>query len=97
MLESLTHESFRPHLASAFRVEHAGTSVTLTLIEVTVLGGDTASARRQPFSLLFRGPRVPLLPQRIHRLEHERMGGLELFIVPLGPDGDGLRYEAIFT
>jgi hypothetical protein len=78
-------------------VEHAGTSAALTLVEVTVLGGDATSARRQPFSLVFRGPRVPLLPQRIYRLEHDRMGALELFIVPLGPDGDGLRYEAIFT
>jgi hypothetical protein len=79
-------------------VEYAATSATLTLVEVTVLGGEGgASARRQPFSLLFRGPRVPLLPQRIYRLEHERMGALDLFIVPLGPDGDGLRYEAIFT
>ena len=97
MLESLTHESFRPHLGSAFRAEYApATSAMLTLVEVTVLGG-AATARRQPFSLLFRGPRAPVLPQRIYRLEHERMGALELFIVPLGPDGDGLRYEAIFT
>jgi hypothetical protein len=38
-----------------------------------------------------------VLPQRIYRLEHEQMGPLELFIVPVGPDGDGLGYEAIFT
>lgn len=98
MLESLTHESFRPHVGSAFRVEYApGTSATLTLAEVTVLGGGGAAARRQPFSLLFRGPRAPVLPQRIYRLEHEGMGALELFIVPIGPDAEGLRYEAIFT
>jgi len=100
VLESLTHESFRPHVGTGFRVEYApGTSATLTLAEVTVLGGGggAGASRRQPFSLLFRGPRAPVLPQRIYRLDHERMGALDLFIVSLGPHGDGLRYEAIFT
>ena len=98
MLEHLTHESFRRHVDTPFRVEYApAASATLTLVEVTVLGGGAGAARRQPFSLLFRGPRAPVLPQRIYRLEHERMGALELFIVPLGPDAEGLRYEAIFT
>jgi len=99
VLESLTQERFRPHVGTPFRVEYApAASATLTLVEVAVLGGGgAAAARRQPFSLLFRGPRTPVLPQRIYRLEHEGMGALELFIVPLGPDGDGLGYEAIFT
>ena len=97
MLEHLTHESFRPHVGTPFRVEYApAASATLTLFEVTVLGGG-GTAPRQPFSLLFRGPRAPVLPQRIYRLEHEGMGALELFIVPIGPDAEGLRYEAIFT
>jgi len=25
------------------------------------------------------------------------MGDLDLFLVPIGPDGEGMRYEAIFT
>jgi uncharacterized protein DUF6916 len=98
MLEDLTHESFRPHVGTPFRVEYAPvTSATITLFEVTVLGGGAETARRQPFSLLFRGPRAPVLPQRIYRLEHEQMGALEIFMVPIGPDADGMRYEAIFT
>jgi hypothetical protein len=98
MLDALTHESFRPHVGTPFRVEYApAASAALTLVEVTVLGGGAGAARRQPFSLLFRGPRAPVLPQRIYRLEHEGMGALELFIVPIGPDGEGMRYEAIFT
>jgi uncharacterized protein DUF6916 len=98
MLDALTHESFRPHVGTPFRVgtEGSGTSLTLTLFEVTLLGG-AGPARRQPFSLLFHGPRTPVLPQRIYRFEHEQMGDLEIFIVPIGPDADGMRYEAIFT
>ncbi len=98
MLENLTHESFTPHVGTEFRLR-LGPSETraLTLVQVTVLGGVGRTPRRQPFSVLFRGPRTPVLPQRIYRLEHDRMGELDLFVVPIGPDEEGLRYEAVFT
>jgi hypothetical protein len=46
---------------------------------------------------VFRGPGDVLLPQRIYRMEHEEIGVFDLFLVPIGPDEIGLRYEAIFT
>jgi hypothetical protein len=52
---------------------------------------------RAPFSVVFRGPMTPMLPQRIYRLAHDELGEFELFMVPLGPDREGLRYEAVFT
>ena len=55
------------------------------------------SGRRAPFSIVFRGPREILLPQRIYRSEHEKFEIFELFLVSIGPDQDGLRYEAIVT
>jgi len=72
------------------------------LIAATRLGGDsdgqsTPSGRRQPFSIVFRGPRQILLPQRIYRMEHGAIGAFELFLVPIGPDQEGMLYEAIFT
>jgi hypothetical protein len=99
MLEDLTRESFAPHAGSEFRLAVEGRApVTLTLIEATALGPARGGASaRAPFSLVFRGPRAPALPQRIHRLEHDALGALEIFIVPIGPDEHGLRYEAIFT
>ena len=55
------------------------------------------AGRREPFNLLFRGPRSPYARQGTHRLEHDRLGTLEIFLVPLGPDATGMRYEAVFT
>jgi hypothetical protein len=52
---------------------------------------------RAQFSLVFRGGPDPPLQQRIYRLEHERLGPLDLFLVPLGPDATGQRYEAVFN
>jgi len=40
---------------------------------------------------------VPILPQRIYRVEHDAIGVCEIFLVPLTPDADGARYQAVFT
>lgn len=76
----------RPEDAPEFEVE---------LVEVTEkLDGGAA---RPQFSLVFRGGPDPPVAQRIYRLEHEELGTLELFLVPIGPDQAGQRYEAVFT
>ncbi len=99
MLESFTLETFAPHQDEPFRLHpDAGDPLDLRLVEVTPLGERTAPAGgRAPFSLVFRGPRAPLLPQRIYRLEHDAIGTFEIFLVPIGPDQEGMRYEAVFT
>jgi hypothetical protein len=99
-LDKLTHLDFVPHLHQKFRMEAgAAEPIEVELVEVTELGLRTAppGAPRQPFSLLFRGPKNLRIPQKIYRLEHEQLGAMELFLVPLGPDVEGTRYEAIFT
>ena len=99
MLDTLTLESFTPHVGGAFRLSPPdGTALTLTLDEARSLAspGTRADGDRrkpEPFRLLFRGPSLPILPQCIYPLEHAELGRLELFIVPIGPG----QYEAIFT
>jgi hypothetical protein len=101
MLETFTAETFSGHLGSIFRIYPDGSSpLDVELISVTELGESPereSSGRRQPFSIVFRSPGDVLLPQRIYRMEHDSIGSFELFLVPIGPDEKGLRYEAIFT
>ena len=98
MLEKLTHDSFAAELGSEFRLPaESRAPLVLTLAEATPLGSARPGGSRAPFSLVCRGPRAPVLPQRIYRLEHDRLGALEIFIVPIGPDAQGMRYEAVFT
>jgi hypothetical protein len=97
-LAALVWTDFAACLQQSFRVALDGASLELELVAADPLGaGDPAAGRRRPFSLIFRGPAVPLLPQRIYRLENRALGALEIFLVPIGPDAAGLRYEAIFT
>ena len=100
VLDKLRREDFQPRVGAAFRVAlESGDPLELTLIEARdlTLQGRPPANRRMPFSLLFRGPRSPVLPQRIYALEDPGLGRLEIFLVPIGTDGDGVRYEAIFN
>jgi len=101
MLEQLTHAAFAEHLHSTFRIHFdPADPAEVELVEAVLLRIRTRGdepPRRAPFSLVFRGPREPWFPQRIYKVEHERMGSFGLFLVPIGPDADGMRYEAIFN
>jgi hypothetical protein len=98
VLNELTHDTFAKELGSRFQLDYgAAAPLKLELVEATAAKPTSVGSRRTPFFLLFRGPRQPALPQKIYPLVHERLGRLEIFIVPLGPEGEGMRYEAVFT
>jgi len=98
MLETFEVGTFAPQLGETFRIQATDAEwLEATLIEATALGdGASSGGRRAPFSLVFRGPRDRVLPQRIYRVDHEGIGEFELFLVPIGPDREGMRYEAGF-
>lgn len=102
-LDQCSVEHFSPYLETEFFLQQGAGSrpVVVRLIEAALLGQATepcdASGRRRGFSLVFRGPEQPALAQQVYRMEHEHLGTMELFIVPIGPDARGMRYEAVFN
>jgi hypothetical protein len=95
-LATLMPADFEPLLHERFRIAaEAAEPFEAELIAVS--GSRSPGSSRPQFSVLFRGGPSPPLPQGIHRLEHATLGRLELFLVPLGPDASGQRYEAVFT
>jgi hypothetical protein len=98
VLETFTRETFAPHVGDAFRlhVEELAT-VGIVLIDANALPMAAARPGRAPFSLLFLGPPVTVYPQRTYKLDHPQLGSFELFLVPVGADTEGVRYEAVFT
>ena len=88
-------ETFAPHLHTIFEAEvEPGTSLSLELIQVE---RGPAHPRALMFWLLFRGPGAPLLPQSIYHLQHAALGELDLFLVPVGRDDQGISYQAVFN
>jgi hypothetical protein len=89
-LDRLTAADFLPLLHERFRLD-AGEPFDVELVDVSQPG--TAGAAREQFSLTFEGGPPSPLPQRIYPIEHERLGRLELFLVPVAPQ----RYQAVFA
>ena len=98
MLAGLTHEDFAKSVHRKCHVHHGSLTLEMELIECRKLSTSARNeAQRQPFTLVFRGPKTPVLSQRMYPIEFQELGTLEIFIVPVGPDESGMQYEAIFT
>ena len=97
MLETLRKSTFEPHLNSVFTLLLEDEALLpLTLVEVSTLHGDPGAARA-PFCILFEGPQKPVLVQGIYPLQHAQLEPMSLFLVPVGPGDQCMRYEAIFN
>ena len=98
-LDKLQSNHFLTYLNLNFYIQlEGGESIGLELVSITESGRGSSPDARSSFSLEFLGPvSSQYLTQRTHRLEHEEMGALDLFLVPLGPVSGRMRYEVIFT
>jgi hypothetical protein len=95
-LRSFTIETFEPLIGESFRIHVDDASpIEMELISAQPYD-EQHSGDRTPFSIVFRGPSQPLLVQKTYGVEHALLGSFDLFIVPIGPDEAGLRYEAVF-
>jgi hypothetical protein len=98
-LDALEHADFAAHLGTTFRLRLAdGAALALVLQEASLHPHlPPPRGRHRGFSLVFRSSAPGHLPQGIYRLDHEAMGAMELFLVPIGPRGGGMCYEAVFN
>ena len=95
MPEKLSKEDFSENLNTRFRIPfQSGEVAELELIEVLET---MRTPRQQQFSIFFHGPLNYMLPQGTYRMEHEKLGAIDIFIVPIGREQDGFRYEAVFN
>jgi hypothetical protein len=95
MLDKLNYKIFSECLNSSFHIFHLGQA--LFTAELVTVADKSTSPRMEQFSLVFRGPMTPVLAQGIRNMEHATLGKLQLFLVPIGPDGSGMCYEAVFN
>ena len=86
---------FRQHVNTIFHVGAGPDRVQLQLAEVA---GEQISRGIQQFSLFFHGPAGRLLPQGTYSLDHDALGSLALFIVPvIGSNDERIVYQACFS
>ena len=97
MLQNSTYEVFAKLVNQKFSLVYDSGRLAVELIECKTLNAQAQDGQREPFSLIFRGPAGPLLPQRIYTFDFGELGCSDIFIVPIGPDAAGMRYEAVFN
>jgi hypothetical protein len=97
VFQDLTYEAFAKLVNQRFSLLHDSGKLEVELIECKTLSAHAGAAHGKPFSLIFRAPAKPLLPQRIYRFDFGEAGSSDIFIVPIGPDDVGMRYEAVFN
>jgi hypothetical protein len=91
-LKSLSVADFVPLRGDRFRIAPEDSPpFDVELVDVSEI--PRGPGGRAPFSLEFQGGPNPPLPQRIYRVEHNHLGAIEIFLVPIASD----RYEAVFT
>jgi hypothetical protein len=91
-LEALTTADFAALRGDWFRIAPDDAApFDAELVEVTEIAREPGG--RAPFSLVFKGGPSPPMSQRIYRVEHEQLGAIEIFLVPISADS----YEAVFT
>lgn len=95
MTEAFDKRLFAENLNTKFSVRiDADKTIELELTEITE---SNSAAHLEQFALAFRGPADVYLPQQIYSLEHQGLGTMSVFLVPVGRDERGFEYEAIFN
>ncbi|NML04397.1 hypothetical protein [Sphingomonas sp. G-3-2-10] len=97
MIDTLTADSFEPHLNTPFAINVEGQEEVLTLVEIEryKASGDN----RAPFALTFHGSLTDAMYEsQMLPLDHGDMGRLDIFVSPFGRNADGTyRYHAVFN
>ena len=95
MASQLTHEALANNLNSKFTVSlENDLSFDLELI---YLSEHKLSPMQERFSFTLLGPNDKFLGQGMRHLQHAVLGELDLFLVPIGQDESGTRYEVVFN
>lgn len=96
--EGLTLDRFTPLVGETFVLGEGESAFEAELAEARSLREvQGAGLRSRQYSLLWRAPGPPRLMQGNCRVAHPALPALELFLVCIGPDAQGMRYEAVFT
>ncbi len=94
----LTFELFEPIVGEVFAVPIGEERFDLTLTEAGLLKHFNPEVhRRPPFELLFACPDLRVLPQGNYAMDNATLGALEVFIVPIAGDAQGITYQAVFN
>ena len=90
-----TRSEFSQQVDSVFRASMADGS--MIPMRLSRFDEHVVNATQENYSLLFQAPVDAPAVQNTYRLDHDVLGKMDLFLVPVKKDEDGLYYEAVFN
>ena len=96
MLDRICKEDFEPLVGRKVKVYQGESGADVEVKEVVATHSPSPRAT-EPFRIVLRSGDGWVATQGTFRVEHPTLGAMELFAVPIGPDGQGLCYEIIFN
>jgi hypothetical protein len=96
-LSSLDADGIEPHVGTDFTLADRPEHASLKLTGVRRTGRRHEEGAREGFALDFTGEGADPMPQDTYELQHAELGELAIFLVPVGVDAEGVRYEAVFS
>ena len=99
MIDFPTEDQFKQYLNTPFRLQvNAPKPIDLMLVGTESRPSDSTEEQgMERFSIFFLGSPEFLLPQATYRLIHPEIGELDVFLVAIGKEADGYRYEAVYN
>jgi hypothetical protein len=96
-MQLLQMQNFGAQANTTYELLVAGGSMHLTLIDIQPLKAHDPNSQRAPFSLVFKSNVQHVLPQAIYRVRNAVQGEVDMFLVPLGRDAQGVTYQAVYN
>lgn len=97
MIEQLTLDDFAQLGEREITLRFGDTEQAARVVQTRQTPGGSPGGR-VPFAVTLRsGPPDKFWPQGTHTLVHPEYGELALFLVPIGPDEEGMLYEISFS
>lgn len=95
----LSYEFFAGYVRQTFSVAiSAESSVDMTLVDARRKPPRVvAGLRAEPFVLYFKCANPVVLPQKMYNFRVQGADKMDIFIVPVGRERDGVVYEAVFN
>jgi hypothetical protein len=96
MPRSITHESFESIVGETVDLQAGEVSFKAAVEAVSLLRQNPGQAQ-QPFSVVLQSHDAINHGQQIYQLSHPGLEDQNLFLVPIGADERGVRYEIVFN
>lgn len=96
MLKNITHKVFESILGETIDLK-VGECCFQAKVDSVNLLHENPGQKREPFSVELLADNTDNHGQQMYELSHPILGDVSLFVVPLGPEKEGMRYQIVFN